>query len=157
MVRNQTLNKFVERAYRKEPGDRSDHRIAFVSKLSHPFTDGLAKCPLVSSPTLPEALLGAKPSDYDAIVRSCFMDESLNPRLDRYGFIILDEFTETDETVLVAMNYANDGQLILLRTNFETSTICLVTTVNTGLSVEEQAEAATQVPLGVWRGDSLPY
>ncbi|KAI1865367.1 uncharacterized protein JN550_008415 [Neoarthrinium moseri] len=150
-ISNQTLNKFLERAYDHEWSSAIDPRVAFITKLTPPFTDGLADPPLASAPGFAEDLCGAKPSDCDAIVRSCFMDNTLSPKLDRHRFIIMDEFTETDETVIMALNFERNGQLILVRSDFENGFLTLMAPGQTGSSMDSFADEASISPLGVWR------
>ncbi|KAK6063349.1 hypothetical protein SCUP515_12503 [Seiridium cupressi] len=133
-------------------GPLADPRAAFITKLKAPFTDGLAEAPLASSPEPLETLYGAKPSECDAVVRSRFWDDSLDPKLDRHRFIIIDEFTETEGSVIIAVNFEDEGRLIISRTDFKLAVLSLMAPGTTGLSAEEvAADTATSSGFGVKR------
>lgn len=146
-----TLNDFLEQAYDHEWGPLADPRVAFITKLDAPLTDGLAESSLTSAPEPLETLYGAKPRECDAIVRCRFWDDRLDPKLDRHRFIIMDEFTETDRSVIVAVNFENDGRLIISRTDFRLAVLTLMALGTTGLSAEDMAESATRSGLGIQR------
>ncbi|KAK6072573.1 hypothetical protein SCUP234_09123 [Seiridium cupressi] len=151
-VSTKTLNSFVEQAYDQQWGPLADPRVAFITKLEAPFTDGLAEAPLASSPEPLETLYGAKPSECDAVVRSRFWDDSLDPKLDRRRFIIIDEFTETEGSVIIAVNFEDEGRLIISRTDFKLAVLSLMAPGTTGLSAEEvAADTATSSGFGVKR------
>ncbi|XXG95246.1 kinesin-like protein [Hypoxylon texense] len=145
-----TLNEFLEQAYSQRFGEDVDPRVAFITGLTTPYTEGLASPPLASTPKLPEQLLGAKPADCDAIVRSCFPDTTLNPKLNHNRFIIMDEHTEKEKTVIMALNSENDGQLLLVRSKFEGAVLCLYAPGNTGLFMEEMADEGAKMEKGLY-------
>lgn len=146
----QTLNEFLEQAYSQRFGPTVDPRVAFITELTSPYTEGLASPPLTSTPKLPESLLGAKPADCDAIVRSCFPDTTLDPKLNHNRFIIMDEHTEEEKTVIMALNSENDGELLLVRTKFEAAVLCLYAPGNTGLFMEEMADDGAKMEKGLY-------
>ncbi|KAI1848698.1 hypothetical protein JX265_005675 [Neoarthrinium moseri] len=150
-ISTDVLNKFLKQAYDHDWSSDIDPRVAFITKLSPPFTDGLADPPLTVAPDLPESFNGAKPCECDAVVRSCFMDESLSPKLDRHRFIIMDEFTEAEETVIMALNFERNGQLILVRSDFKDAFLTLMAPGTTGAGMEIFADSASRSPLGVLR------
>ncbi|KAI4603396.1 hypothetical protein KJ359_006191 [Pestalotiopsis sp. 9143b] len=146
-----TLNNFLEQAYDHEWGPLADPRVAFITKLNAPFTDGLAEAPLKSAPEPLEMLYGAKPSECDAVVRNRFWDDSLDPKLDRHRFIIMDEFTETDRSVITAVNFQDQGRLIISRADFKLAVLNLMAPGTTGLCAEDIADSATTSGLGIGR------
>lgn len=91
------MNEFLKQAYDHRYGPPVDPRVVFITRLTSPYTDELASPYLMSTPELPEVLLDAKPADCDAIVRSCFPDRTLEPKLCYNRFIIMDEHTEKEK------------------------------------------------------------
>ncbi|KAI1775876.1 hypothetical protein F4818DRAFT_415240 [Hypoxylon cercidicola] len=146
----QTLNEFLEQAYDQRFGPLVDPRVAFITSLTSPYIEGLASPPLSSTPKLPEPLLDANPVDCDAIVRSCFPDSTLEPKLNHNRYIIMDEYTEKEKTVIIALNSENDGQLLLVRTNFKGAVLGLLAPGNTGLFMEEMADDGAKMEKGLY-------
>ena len=98
-------------------------------------------------PTQPDALLGALPSDCDAIVRSCFPAQ--DPELHYNQFIIADELTEKEKTVIIAENDENEGGLILIRCNFKAAVISFKGAENTSLTMDLIADSAAKRSSGI--------
>lgn len=121
--------------------------MAFVTSISEaPFHSGKADTHLDSAPEVPSVLFGASAVECDAIVRSRFPGGSeMNYNL----FIVLDEFTEKEKTVLVAANNELDSQLLLGRTDFKSALTVLVAPSDTGLTVDSQINSAVTERSGI--------
>jgi hypothetical protein len=124
-VYRQTVDAFIKQTCGQ---DWSDEEIAA------PFHSGTVIPPVTAVlPQVPEAeaLLGAKASECNAIMRSGFpaADSELN-----YRFIILDEHTEKDKTVILVPLGAQNGPSAHARAD---SAVC------SGCSGRAQAELRT--------------
>ncbi|KHN98500.1 uncharacterized protein MAM_03624 [Metarhizium album ARSEF 1941] len=148
-----TLNQFLEETYDQDWGDEetATPHMAFVTSLREaPFHSGKAGNFQESAPQVPPALLGASAVECDAIVRSLFPGE---PETNCNLFIALDEFTETEKTVIVASNRELDGQLLLGRADFRSALAVLVAPADTRLTVDSQINRAVAEGPGVIRDD----
>ncbi|KFG86523.1 hypothetical protein MANI_013667 [Metarhizium anisopliae] len=145
----ETLNQFLKETYDQDWGDEeiAGPSMAFVTSISEaPFHSGKADTHLDSAPEVPSVLFGASAVECDAIVRSRFPGGSeMNYNL----FIVLDELTEKEKTVLVAANNELDGQLLLGRTDFKSALTVLVAPSDTSLTVDSQVNSAVTEGSGI--------
>ncbi|KAI0006245.1 hypothetical protein F4779DRAFT_597138 [Xylariaceae sp. FL0662B] len=149
------LNAFLKAAYDQNwgPSDIPDPRVSFITSLSPPYGQGPAEAPLKSVPEVPAALLHASPDDCDAIARSCFpASDGGIPELNYQRFIIMDELTEREKTVIIATNNEIDGRLLLTRCDFKGAVISLIAPGATGLAMDQQIHGAADRGDGVVRG-----
>ncbi|KAK9778467.1 hypothetical protein SCAR479_04489 [Seiridium cardinale] len=144
-----TLNEFLKSAYDQDWGDdsTSDPRVSFITALEPPYGDGPAAAPLKTTPDCPDILLGARPSEYDAVVRSAFAAKK--PDLNYNRFIVMDELTETEKTVILATNAEREGELVIARSDFGGALISLLSLENTSLTLEQMAHE------GAMKGDPV--
>ncbi|KAH9908392.1 hypothetical protein F4778DRAFT_717079 [Xylariomycetidae sp. FL2044] len=160
----QVLDEFVQAAYKQDwgPPEVPDPRVAFITSLEPPYFQGPAEPGTVrkSAPELPREFLSLGPGDCDAIARSRFPtdDDSGNssssprPELNYQRFIVMDEFTATRKTVIIAMNSELGGRLLLGRCDFAGAVICLVAPGATGLSMDMQVNTVMERGDGIIRG-----
>lgn len=124
--------------------------MAFVTSIDKaPFHSGKAEKQLDSVPHVPSVLIGASAIECDAIVRSRFPVNGDDSEMNYNLFVVLDELTEKDKTVLVAANNELDGQLLLGRTDFKSALTVLVAPSDTSLTVDGQINSATTEGSGI--------
>ncbi|ETS81733.1 hypothetical protein PFICI_06735 [Pestalotiopsis fici W106-1] len=126
----QTLNEFLESTYCKEhwghSSDEPDPRASIITAVEPPYSDGPAEPPLKTVPYLPKQFLGTRPHEFDAIVRSVFSCPSNeNPEFNYNRYIVMDEMTEKDKTVLIIANDETEG-LVVSRSDFKGALLILI-------------------------------
>lgn len=154
----ETLNQFLEEVYDYERDDDDDANagpcVAFITRHDRkPFTQaGLSKAGQVLDhvPPLSEILKHATPEECGELLKRCMYRQK---DLELDFFIIMDQLTETEKTVIVACQYEmeNDGELILKRCAFNQVMATLMAVANTGLSFELSADTAARERDGVDR------
>ncbi|KAI0172570.1 hypothetical protein GGR52DRAFT_413875 [Hypoxylon sp. FL1284] len=150
----EVINGFLKTNYDQEwgPSGIPDPRVSFIISLSPPYCQAPAEHPLNSVPETPKALMHASPEDCDAIARCCFpAPDGGIPELNYQRFIVMDELTEEEKTVIVATNNENGGQLLMARCDFTGALAALVAPGETGLSMDHQIHDAADNGNGVIR------
>jgi hypothetical protein len=112
------------------------------------FASGPADPPLEALPALPKELLHASPEACMAFARSHFPADTGLLEWDK--FMIVDELTETQKTVMIG---ANDGYrgLVLQRHPFDFSLRVFTWIENTARTIDEEADRASRTDSGVNR------
>lgn len=155
-----TINLFLKETYDQDWGEGDEDEgeekravpgVAFVSSIEEaPYHAGKATAPLESAPQVPSTLLGASAVECDVIARSRFPAEGSEMNYNR--FIVIDEYTEKDKTVIIAGNNEANGQLLMSRCDFKGALISLVSMEETGLTLEHQCNEAVQEGPGIIHG-----
>lgn len=157
-----TINAFTKESWDAQPDfdlPGKAYTMAFVTSLTHPFHNGPAfhqgpENPrplfLTAKPAIPEILLGATAQECDILTRHYFPPAKVS-ELECNYFIIMDELTEQTKTVLLACNNEFEGELQLLRSDFQNSLLALLAPESTALTMDEQANDAAKNGPGVSR------
>lgn len=145
MQYQQTLEDFISQAYDQDWGTDEDCTIgpamAFVTSIDKPpFCSGKATEPTELMPETASSVIGLTAEECNIIAREKFANAESN--LDHNMFIVLDEFTDKDRTVIVATDTEQDGQLLLMRCSFESALLSLVATSDTCLTIDSQCNNA---------------
>jgi len=150
------MNQFVKETYDQDWGDEeiANPRVAFVTSIdAAPFHGGKAITPLNSAPQVPHALIGASAIECDAIVRSRFPAEE--SELDYNHFIVLDEISERDNSVILAANNEVEGMLLLTRCDFKGALLSLLAPEETSLTMDAMCHEAVTEGFGIMHGPTL--
>ncbi|KAH0283126.1 hypothetical protein M436DRAFT_76983 [Aureobasidium namibiae CBS 147.97] len=149
-----TLKDFVRQAYDQDWGTDEDCTVgpamAFVTSIDKPpFCSGKASQLMEVMPETASSVIGMTAGECNAVASGKFA--TIESNLDHNMFIVLDEYTEKDRTVIVATNAEQDGQLLLMRCSFESALLSLVAISDTCLTIDSQCNNANTDGDGVVR------
>ena len=145
MKYGQTLKDFLRRAYDQDWGTDEDcivqPAMAFVTSIDKPpFCSGKASELMEIEPETASNLIGLTAEQCNIVAREKFATVESN--LYHNMFIVLDEYTEKDRTVIVGTNAEQNGQLLLMRCSFASALLSLVATSDTCLTIDSQCNNA---------------
>jgi len=115
--------------------------MAFVKSIDKPpFCSSKATELMEVMPETASSVIGLPADQCNIVAREKFA--TVESDLDHNMFIVLDEYTEKDRTVVVGINAEQDGQLLLMRCSFESALLSLVATSDTCLTIDSQCNNA---------------
>lgn len=144
-----TINEFLAKVYAYNDDPEEENPIlALLTRLERKsFTQGGITNPrgkpLSSLPSLPDSLLDATPGECSALVKQKLYGQR---DLDLDFFILMDQFTISQETVVIGnhSDSENDGALVLVRCRFEDALQLILAAFETGLTFETMADEAAR-------------